>query len=243
VNPTLRRGIPWVAALLLHAAVLLVPTSMRVAPRVRPDERRIDLVFDQPAPRASSPASSLPAREQVQLPAGAAPSLPRAQPPSELPSALSGPAAPLDDRLVDLAAAQSSPFPSPRDVLQSLPAPAATASSAAFTASPSDPALADVSAAPATIAWQGRSRGGAIRRTNPEFPRVMSRTGQEGECAARITVTPSGTVSRVEIVRSSGYPEIDATVASALRGWLFAKAEGQSSVAIISYPFRLEIRD
>lgn len=242
MNPTLRRGIPWAVSLLLHAAVLLVPFRMGVMPRVRSDERRIDLVFDQPAPRASSPASRLPAREQLELPAGAAPSPARAQSPAELPSALSGPAAPLDDRLVDLAAVQSSPFPSPRDVLESLPAPAPASSSAAFSVSPSDPALADVSAAPASIAWQGRSRG-AIRRTNPEFPRVMSRTGQEGECVARITVTPSGTVSRVEIVRSSGYPEIDATVAGALRGWLFAKAEGQSSVATISYPFRLEIRD
>ena len=78
---------------------------------------------------------------------------------------------------------------------------------------------------------------------NPEFPRVLSRTGQEGECVARITITPSGTVSRVEIVRSSGYPEIDASVAAALRGWLYARADGLTSVATISYPFRLRKLD
>jgi TonB family protein len=242
VNPTLRRGIPLAASLLLHAALLVIPWRMGVLPRSRPEDRRIDLVFDQPAPRATSPASRMPARQPVELPPSAAPSVPRAPSAAEVPAALSGAALPLDDRLVDLAVSQSSPYPSPRDVLSDLPSPAAAADSAALTASGADPAIAEVSVAAATIAWQGRARG-VIRRINPEFPRVLSRTGQEGECVARITVTPSGTVSRVEIVHSSGYPEIDASVAGALRGWLFAKSDGQSSTAEISYPLRLRVRD
>ncbi len=242
MNPILRRGIPWAASLLLHAALLVVPWRMGVLPRARPEDRRIDLVFDQPTPRAARPASRLPARRPVELPSAAAPSAPRAASAATVPTALSGPAAPLGDRLLDLAVSPSSPFPSPRDVLSDLPSPAAAADSAAYTVSSADPAMAEVSVAAATIAWQGRARG-VIRRINPEFPRILSRIGQEGECVARITVTPSGTVSRVEIVHGSGYPEIDASVTGALRGWLFAKSEGQSSTAEISYPFRLRARD
>lgn len=241
MNPTLRRGIPWAVSLVLHAALLLIPARMGMLTRARPEERRIDLVFDQPAPRSSSPASRLPGRDEVGLPAGAAPSIPRSPAAPPLPSPSEEHAAPLADRLVDLAAPGSTALPTARDVLADLPAPRPASESAAFTA-PAAPAEGEVSLAQPTVVWQGRAPG-VIRRVNPEFPRVFSRTGQEGECVARISVTPAGTVSRVEIVHSSGYPEIDASVAAALRSWLFAKSDGQSVTAEISYPLRLRVRD
>ena len=121
VNATLRRGMPWAVALLLHAAVLLIPVRLGVISRARPEERRIDLVFDQPAPRTASPATRLPAREEVELPAGAAPVAPLSPAAAQLPRAISGSAASLDDRLVELSTTGSSRYPSPRDVLADLP--------------------------------------------------------------------------------------------------------------------------
>jgi TonB family protein len=64
------------------------------------------------------------------------------------------------------------------------------------------------------------------------------------ECVARITVSPSGTVTRVDMVKSSGYTEIDASIEGALRDYLFSKVEGkQNAVGTVNFRFRLEKRD
>jgi TonB family protein len=83
-----------------------------------------------------------------------------------------------------------------------------------------------------------------IRRRDPTFPTVLSALGQEVECEARITVSPSGGVTRVEITRSSGYTEIDAGVEAALRDYLFSRADGSTdTVGTVRLRFRLEKTD
>jgi len=91
--------------------------------------------------------------------------------------------------------------------------------------------------------WQGLPRR-LLRRTNPEFPAFLSELGQEVELEARITVAPSGMVTRVEITRSSGYIEIDASVEAALRGYLFSQVYGRDdSAGTVKFRFRLEKQD
>ncbi len=77
----------------------------------------------------------------------------------------------------------------------------------------------------------------------PEFPQVMSRAGQEGEFQAQLTFGPAGTVTRIDVVRSSGYPDIDARYREVLRSWLAGQSQGRTDTAIVSFRFRLEARD
>jgi TonB family protein len=92
----------------------------------------------------------------------------------------------------------------------------------------------------AQIGWEGSPRK-LLSRRDPLFPALLSAVGQEVECEARILVSPSGAVTRVEITRSSGYIEIDASVEAALRDYLFSRAnERKDAVGTIRFRFRLE---
>jgi len=63
-------------------------------------------------------------------------------------------------------------------------------------------------------------------------------------CTPRVTVSPAGAVTRVEITGSSGYTEIDARVEAALREFLFSREEGgNDAVGTITFRYRLEKRD
>lgn len=93
------------------------------------------------------------------------------------------------------------------------------------------------------IGWEGSARK-LIRKRDPAFPTQLSAAGQEVECEARITVAASGVVTHVEITRSSGYIEIDASVEAALRDYLFSRAsERKDTVGTIRFRFRLERQD
>ena len=73
---------------------------------------------------------------------------------------------------------------------------------------------------------------------------MLSAMGQEIEGEARISVAPSGIVTRVEITRSSGYIEIDASVEAALRDYLFSRVDGRAETAgTVHFRFRLEKQD
>lgn len=93
------------------------------------------------------------------------------------------------------------------------------------------------------IGWDGSARK-LVHWRDPAFPVQLSTSGQEVECEARITVAASGAVTRVEITRSSGYIEIDASVEAALRDYLFSRInERKDTVGTIRFRFRLERQD
>jgi TonB family protein len=61
---------------------------------------------------------------------------------------------------------------------------------------------------------------------------------------ALITVCPAGNVTGVEITKSSGYTEIDASVEAALREFLFSQVDGRKdAVGTVGCRFRLEKQD
>ncbi len=94
----------------------------------------------------------------------------------------------------------------------------------------------------AEIGWEGAPRS-LLKRPPILFPKVLGEEGLEAECEATITVSPFGTVIYVEITRSSGYTEIDASVESALRGYLFTRDYGfdrKNAVGNVRIRFRLE---
>ena len=118
----------------------------------------------------------------------------------------------------------SIPQPSAQDVLSDLP-------SASSPEAHSD----------GQFGWeQGKPRK-VLSRQDPQFPPVLGAAGVEVECTARITVSPMGAVTRVEITRSSGYTGIDASVEAALREYLFSQVDGRKDeVGTVRFRFRLE---
>jgi TonB family protein len=93
------------------------------------------------------------------------------------------------------------------------------------------------------VGWVGIQRK-LIRRREPEFPPILSTIGQEIEGEARISVAPSGIVTRVEITKSSGYIEFDASVEAALRDYLYSRVDGRiDTVGTVHFRFRLEKQD
>jgi TonB family protein len=215
----LRRAAPWIASLLAHALlVLVVPLSVDLGSRRAPAvERRVVLQFEDETPSPAAPvAPSGPVIAASDLP---------------LPSRLPLPAVPSVDTITATDAA-----PSAREILDSLPPVSVVASAAAHV---------DAAASVPTVKveWSGTPRKLTLE-VKPPFPAILSRSGQEAEVVARITVSPLGAVIDVEITSGSGYTEIDAAVESALRRCVYARIEGkQNQIGTVYYRFPLEKRD
>jgi TonB family protein len=226
MTSTSRRALPWLVSIGAHLSGLVVVAVLLAHPAGIVPAPRVDITF------AGAPGAGRGALRSGPAPAGGATApmqSPAAAPAGEQ-SARQSPAS------ADAAAVPGSrwmPY-------GSLPAPAASdvladtaAVSPGSTGSPSG----------TVVGWEGVQRK-LIRKRNPEFPTVLSAIGQEIEGEARINVDPSGNVTRVEITRSSGYIEIDASVAEALRYYLFSRVEGRiETVGTVHFRFRLEKQD
>lgn len=83
-----------------------------------------------------------------------------------------------------------------------------------------------------------------LEQVQPSYPERARRNGSEGDVRLRVWVAPEGKVSRVEVVRLSGTPEMDKQAVDALKRWRFAPLpEGGSPVTQwgeITLRFRLE---
>jgi protein TonB len=111
---------------------------------------------------------------------------------------------------------------------------------------PDEPGAGQPQGAPVT---DGSSISGAIatrqvlRRVNPAYPEEAQHMGEEGEVRVRIYVTPQGSVSKVELVTSSGRGYFDRAAMSAMRRWAFnplADASGGEQFGEISLYFKLQ---
>ncbi len=220
----LRRALPWMAALTFVAILLAMSTVVIV--------ENAEGVLPPGPVEVALEAGTLPADEESRTQPGSPASTGLAMP---LPPALSGvlpdrPVATADIRprmqpVVGRTGTAGLSEPSPDEVLEDLPAAA-------------------LQQPEGQVGWeQGAARRILLRR-DPQFPRVLGASGVEVECTARITVSPSGAVTHVEITRSSGYTEIDANVEAALREFLFSQVDGRKdAVGTITFRFRLEKQD
>jgi TonB family protein len=59
----------------------------------------------------------------------------------------------------------------------------------------------------------------------PVYPEEAVRRGIEGKLVLRLTISASGTVSRVEVAESSGYRMLDDAAVAAVREWKFIPAQ------------------
>jgi len=63
-----------------------------------------------------------------------------------------------------------------------------------------------------------------IRNPLPVYPEAARLRGQQGSVGVRLRIDADGTVLRVEVIESSGFPLLDQAVVEALRRWRFAPA-------------------
>lgn len=63
---------------------------------------------------------------------------------------------------------------------------------------------------------------GILAKVHPEYPSFARRQGIEADVTLRVWVNPRGGVSRVEVVKLSGTPELDRRAMEALKQWKFA---------------------
>jgi protein TonB len=67
-----------------------------------------------------------------------------------------------------------------------------------------------------------------LRMVQPRYPMEAQRAGDEGSVRLRLFVGPNGSVTRVEVVRSSGRGYFDRAAASAARLWAFTPLDDPS---------------
>ena len=223
-----RRALPWLVSIGAHLAGLAAVGILLAHPTGLMPVPRVDITFagapgtgrgEPQSGRGAAAGTPAPTSAPASVSAGTAEQAPRT-------SGLSTEAVPV---LGSRGAPDNAvPTPTAGDVL----ADAASVSPVA-TGSPSG----------TMVAFEGVQRR-LIRKRNPEFPTVLSAIGQEVDVDARIAIAPSGNVTRVEITRSSGYIEIDASVEAALRDYLFSRInERKDTVGTIRFRFRLERQD
>ncbi len=236
---TLRaKALPWLISFGIHCAALLLLVGLVAVPAARPAPfLAVDISLVGGAspeavrtgpPRVGGAVVGASSGNARQNPAGSDAAVADAQ---------AGRVAPLGGQNAPDPGAL--PLPSAQDVLADL-----------ASLGPSSPASPTTEAAGARtlsqgaqIGWEGAQRK-LLRRRDPDFPPLLSAMGQEIEGEARITVAPSGDVIRVEITRSSGYIEIDASVVEALHDYLFSRIDGrENAIGTVRFRFRLEKQD
>ena len=124
------------------------------------------------------------------------------------------------------------PKPLPESVPEVLPPPAPVAvdapKSASSAAPPSPPRPAEYLANP-----------------KPSYPSLSRRLGEEGTVRLNILVNPDGSVARLELAKSSGYPRLDQSAMNTVQSsWKFepARQGGKPVAAWVIVPIQFTLR-
>jgi protein TonB len=128
--------------------------------------------------------------------------------------------------------AQATPKPEPRRAPQKPARPGATPSNAAPTGALS-------SSTGGTAARRAGPTTGARPRSNPRptYPPEARRLRQQGRVIVAAQVSVDGRATSVSLIRSSGFPLLDAAAVNAVRHWTFVPAQA----AGIAIPSRVEV--
>ena len=220
---TARGLFPWLAALLVHAGLLLLPLGFLFVPTREQAAPAVELTFAPSrslAPRAAAGSAGLP---RATLDPSVAPRV-HGSPAFRTVPSLTGKSS-AEDSSGETTSAATGGFDS--GAPGGTPANGSTGQDGTGT----------------SFGWAGAPRS-VLRGIIPIFPRSLSSSGQEVEGEARITVSSSGAVTRVEITTSTGYIEIDASVEAALRDYLFSRVDSrEDALGTVKFRFRLEKTD
>jgi protein TonB len=78
----------------------------------------------------------------------------------------------------------------------------------------------------------------------PRYPQEARRAKQEGTARLRIEVREDGTVGKIELVRSSGFPLLDRAAIDAVAAWRFepAMTQGHAEISLIDLPIEFVLK-
>lgn len=84
-----------------------------------------------------------------------------------------------------------------------------------------------------------------LHRPSLQYPSASQEEGDEGIVTLRFIVQPDGSVSDIQIARSSGHPRLDAAARRNLRDTKFqpATCHGKPIAMRMHYSFRFELTD
>ncbi len=94
----------------------------------------------------------------------------------------------------------------------------------------------------AAPAGSGRVAARCVYQPVPAYPEELRRQGVEGAVRVQILVAADASVEQVEVIKSSGYPAMDAAAVSAAYGCRF-KMNGSRGRYTTTYAFRLDAAD
>ena len=139
-----------------------------------------------------------------------------------------------------LTAERTQPTPAPQAVV-TMPAPQPEPAT-----DPLPPAQANLAAEPAPAPPLTQPRP-ADYRTNPKpsYPSLSQRLGEAGTVRLNILVNPDGSIARLELVQSSGYPRLDQSAMETVQSsWKFepARQDGQPVSAWVIVPIHFTLR-
>jgi periplasmic protein TonB len=141
-----------------------------------------------------------------------------------------------------LAAERPLPTPAPQPVVE-MPDPQPEPATEALQPAQANPA-AEAAPSPAPPLTPPRP---ADYRTNPKpsYPPLSRRLGEAGTVRLNILVNPDGSVARLELVQSSGYPRLDQSAIETVQSsWKFepARQDGQPVSAWVIVPIQFTLR-
>jgi protein TonB len=209
------------ASVALHLAALAVLFSMALPPVEAPQAFQVEILPPQPLAPPPTPAS-----------APSPPSPPKLEPLQRLKRLLSNapatPATPPAERVPEppVSAARSEPAEEARTAVKDAPPTQRKAE------------------APAPAVTPPSLNASYLRNPPPRYPTASRRNGEQGTVLLKVLISREGAALKVELDKSSGWPNLDAAALEAVRGWNFVPARRGNEAIEMSYivpvVFRLE---
>lgn len=248
-SPRRRLGFAAVASLVLHAmvvAALLVGFAHRQRIVAAADTPAIvELVMSPPGnSKTSTPATAPPHAQQPKpeakpvtpeppkppqpvAAANAVPATPPPPPPAKLPDTAVQPLVAPQPAPAQPTSAQAAPASEPQESqpqpAKPTPAPPAPAAKPALQLSLGGIA-SDTNALVTGKLLLPPGADPKFRNRKPNYPKQAALRGEEGTVVLMIHISPEGLVSGVDIVQSSGYPDLDRSAQEAVLTWHYLPA-------------------
>jgi TonB family protein len=76
----------------------------------------------------------------------------------------------------------------------------------------------------------------------PAYPSAAQVNGEQGDVVLKLKVSESGHVRGVQVVRSSGFDDLDNAAIAGVMGWHYLRAETSSTLDNVKIAYRLPVK-